>query len=153
MSEAALHGAADAMRFLKAKGGSVDFETSTGVMPILNASLSEHTTKALKFLVTELKADPKKRNRFGESCLTVCSRENNVKGIKACVEVFDMNVNDNKEGTGELPLVSAARGGAIDAVWKLCELGADVNKIAKKINDFALGVAAKNAFSRVCAEL
>ena len=153
MSEAALHGAADAMRFLKAKGGSVDFETSTGVMPILNASLSEHTTKALKFLVTELKADPKKRNRFGESCLTVCSRENNVKGIKACVEVFDMNVNDDNEGTGELPLVSAARGGAIDAVWKLCELGADVNKIAKKTNDFALGVAAKNAFWRVCAEL
>ena len=153
MSEAALHGAADAMRFLKAKGGSVDFETSTGVMPILNASLNEHTTKALKFLVTELKADPRKRNRFGENCLTVCSRENNVKGIKVCVEVFEMDVNDDNEGTSELPLVSAARGGAIDAVWKLCELGVDVNKVAKKTNDFALGVAAKNAYWRVCAEL
>ena len=153
MSEAALHGAADAMRFLKAKGGSVDFETSTGVMPILNASLSEHTTKALKFLVTELKADPKKRNRFGDNCLTVCSRENNVKGIKVCVEVFEMDVNDDSEGTGELPLVSAAKGGSMDAIWKLCKLGADVNKIAKKTNDFALGVAAKNAFWRVCTEL
>ena len=103
--------------------------------------------------MTELKADPKKRNRFGDNCLTVCSRENNAKGIKVCVEVFEMDVNDDSEGTGELPLVSAAKGGSMDAIWKLCKLGADVNKIAKKTNDFALGVAAKNAFWRVCTEL
>ena len=50
-----------------------------------------------------------------------------------------MDVNDDSEGTGELPLVSAAKGGSMDAIWKLCKLGADVNKIAKKTNDFALG--------------
>ena len=79
------YGAAEPSLF-ESKAGQW-YENSTGVMPILNASLSEHTAKALKFLVTELKADPKKRNRFGDNCLTVCSGKQR-QGIKVCVEVF-----------------------------------------------------------------
>jgi len=153
MSEAALNGSIEAMRFLKANGGSVDFETSTGVLPILNASFEESNAKALRFIVEELKADAKKRNKFGQNCFTIASKHNNLEGIKICLDVFGFDVDDDSNGTGELPLVAAARSGALDAVWMLCERGAKANKISKKTNDFALGVAAKNGKWRVCGEL